>query len=179
MSLDLIQISRTIAHALRHEPESYGLKLDKEGWVNLSDLISSLKYKGWGNIEQEDITFMIEKSEKKRYQILDNRIRAYYGHSTQEKIFKQKQIPPNILFHGTSSNRVKSILENGLLPMNRQYVHLSEDNKTAEIVASRKKGEIQVVLIQAFEACYSGVSFYKEENGVWLAEPISSKFIQS
>lgn len=33
---------------------------------------------------------MIEKSEKKRYEILDDKIRAFYGHSTPMKIQKRK-----------------------------------------------------------------------------------------
>jgi len=30
---NLIRLSKTISHALRHKPEEYGLILDAEGWV--------------------------------------------------------------------------------------------------------------------------------------------------
>lgn len=177
MSLDLIKLSKTVSHALRHEPESYNLIHDKEGWVNISDLLNSLRSKGWVNIEQDDLIVMIERSEKKRYQIINNKIRAYYGHSTAEKVLKQQKEPPSILYHGTSSNKVKSILKMGLLPMKRQYVHLSEDVTTAEMVANRRREEVKVLIIQASEAFASGVSFYKEENGVWLSEQVPPEFI--
>jgi putative RNA 2'-phosphotransferase len=179
MSLDLIKLSKTVSHALRHEPGSYNLTLDKEGWVNISDLLISLKNKGWGNVNHDDLILMIDKSEKKRYQILNDKIRAYYGHSTDVKILKQQQVPPQVLYHGTSSNKVNSILKNGLLPMRRQYVHLSEDITTAEIVANRRAGEIKILVIQAINAYYNGVAFYKEENGVWLSEHVPPKFIQA
>ena len=178
MSLDLIKLSKTVSHALRHEPGSYNLILDREGWVNISDLLASLKNKGWGNINREDLILMIDKSEKKRYQLLNDKIRAYYGHSTAVKILKQQQVPPQILYHGTSSNKVNSILKNGLLPMRRQYVHLSEDIITAEMVAKRRAGEIKVLVIRAIDSYEDGGAFYKEENGVWLSEQVPPKFIQ-
>jgi putative RNA 2'-phosphotransferase len=179
MSLDLIKLSKNVSYALRHEPGSFNLILDREGWVNISDLLVSLKNKGLGNVEREDLVLMIDKSQKKRFQILNDKIRAYYGHSIAEKIIKQQQMPPQFLYHGTSSNKVDSILKNGLLPMRRQYVHLSEDITTAEMVAKRRMGEIRVLVVQANNAYNDGVSFYKEENGVWLSDQVPPKFIQS
>jgi putative RNA 2'-phosphotransferase len=179
MSLDLTKLSKTVSHALRHEPRSYNLSLDKEGWVNISDLLTSLKNKGWGNVDRDDLILMIDKSEKKRYQILNDKIRAYYGHSTAEKILKQQQVPPQVLYHGTCSNKLDSILKNGLLPMKRQYVHLSEDIATAEMVAKRRVGEIKILVIKAINAYYDGVAFFKEENGVWLSEQVPPRFIQA
>jgi len=31
--LDLVRLSKTVAHALRHEPWLYELELDEEGWT--------------------------------------------------------------------------------------------------------------------------------------------------
>ena len=41
-------------------------------------------------------------------------------------------MPPDVLYHGTARRFLESINENGLLPQSRQYVHLSQDNETAE-----------------------------------------------
>ena len=43
MHHDLIQLSKTISHALRHAPEQYGLTLDSEGWVATQDLKNFLE----------------------------------------------------------------------------------------------------------------------------------------
>lgn len=176
MSIDLIQLSKTVSHALRHEPQSYNIKLDSEGWVSLFDLVHALRNKGL-NIGQNDIVQMVEKSEKKRHQILDGKIRAYYGHSISEKIIKQPQSPPDILYHGTIVNNISNIMNYGLLPMERQYVHLSTDEETAKLVATRRKGEITILRIKAQEAYKSGIPFYEEKNNIWLSEPIPSKHI--
>lgn len=171
------KISKVVSHALRHEPTAYGLKLDNDGWVFLNDLVLSLKKHGFEDIEKEDIVLMVERSQKKRHHIVEDKIRAYYGHSTSEKIIKQDQLPPEILYHGTSENSVGSILEKGLLPMDRQYVHLSANKELAAIVAGRRKGKSVILEINATDARKGGLLFYMEENGVWLSDAIPSKYI--
>ena len=61
--------------------------------------------------------------------------------------------------------------------MDRQYVHLSLDERTAEIVGSRRNGKLVVLKVKAKEAFFNHIQFYKEENGVWLSDPIPSKYI--
>lgn len=178
MSLNLNQLSKVVSHALRHEPHCYNLKLDIDGWVNLSDLILSLKDKDFPNIKEEDIILMIEQAQKKRHEIINGKIRACYGHSLDGKIYKQVECPPVILYHGTISSNLKSILDKGLLPMNRQYVHLSMDKQTAKNVANRKKEEICILTVMAREAFGDGVFFYKEDSGIWLSEQILPKYIK-
>ncbi len=174
---EFIKISKVVSHILRHEPTAYGLKLDNDGWVFLNDLVLSLKKHDFENIEKEDIVLMVERSQKKRHQIVGDKIRAYYGHSTSEKIIKQDHWPPEILYHGTSENNISNILEKGLLPMDRQYVHLSVNKELAAIVAGRRKGKSVILEINAIDARKGGVLFYMEENGVWLSDVIPSKYI--
>lgn len=175
-SIDFIELSRTVSHALRHEPQSYNLNLDNQGWVLLSDLILALNSKGI-RVDESKIIKMVELSEKKRHQILNGKIRAYYGHSVKNKILKHPIEPPEFLYHGTTQNSLNSIVEKGLLPMERQYVHLSIDKRTAVIVGSRRKGKLIILSIKAREAYLSNIQFYKEENGIWLSDPIPSKHI--
>lgn len=176
MEIDLIQLSRTISHALRHEPQSYNLKLDDQGWVLLSDLVSALNAKGI-RVNENLIVELVAQSEKKRHQILNGSIRAFYGHSTANKISKNAIEPPVFLYHGTIKDNLNGIMEKGLLPMNRQYVHLSSDEKTARVVGSRRKGDLVILKVKAKEAFLNKVQFYKEENDIWLSDPISPEYI--
>ena len=174
--IDFIKLSKTVSHALRHEPRSYNLNLDSQGWVLISDLVFALKSKGI-HVDESGIFEMVNLSVKKRHQILNGKIRAYYGHSVENKILKHPIEPPMFLYHGTKKDSLNAILEKGLLPMERQYVHLSVDKKTAEIVGSRRKGELVILKVKAKEAFSNDIKFYKEENGIWLSESIPSKYI--
>jgi len=42
-NLDLTKLTRTVSHALRHEPWLYGLELDSYERVHLIDLVVSLR----------------------------------------------------------------------------------------------------------------------------------------
>lgn len=134
----LEELSKEISYALRHAPWEYELEIDQEGWVPVEQLLDALhKAEKWKNIGEADLKEMIEKSEKKRHELKDGRIRAFYGHSIPMKILKEEKMPPDILYHGTARGFLESISENGLLPQSRQYVHLSQDIETAKKVGMK------------------------------------------
>ncbi len=174
--INLTGLSKTISHALRHAPGDYGLTLDAEGWVPIHDLLRGLKNKRW-DVEDGHIHQLVDQAEKKRFQIADGRIRAYYGHSTETKIVKQPQAPPALLYHGTVMSSLDSIMQHGLKPMERQYVHLSADVPTAKIVAGRRPGPHVIFTVKAKAAYDSGVQFYREENGIWLADVVPVMYL--
>ena len=97
MSFDYKRLSKTIAHALRHKPESYDLVLDQDGWVPLDALVSAIasKRQGWRNLTAEDIRAMTAAAEKQRYEITGDHIRALYGHSLQPELLEN---PPHLHF---------------------------------------------------------------------------------
>ncbi len=39
----LVELSKTLSYALRHDPKSFDITLDEEGWTSLSGLIEVLK----------------------------------------------------------------------------------------------------------------------------------------
>lgn len=45
--------------------------------------------------------------------------------------------PPDILYHGTATRFLSSILEEGILSQTRVYVHLFQDKESAMTVGSR------------------------------------------
>ena len=173
------KLSKFLSLTLRHQPEILDLKLDEEGWTPIEPLLEKLSHRdrNWKNLTQADLEKMIELSEKKRHEISDGRIRCLYGHSIEKKIVKESIAPPEILFHGTARETARLILAEGLKPMNRQYVHLSEDIETAGIVGKRKDREPVILKIEAGKAARSGIAFYHGNEKIWLAEPIPARFI--
>jgi putative RNA 2'-phosphotransferase len=172
------RLSKTIARALRHAPDEYGLELDAEGWVTVQDLLSALRkrQRAWANLSEDDLAAMIAQSDKRRYEILDGYIRALYGHSVPTKINKTPAEPPIVLYHGTGA--ADSILSEGLKPMRRQYAHLSIDEETALMVGRRKTSHPVILKIRAKEAHEAGILFYPGNESIWLADYIPPQFIE-
>lgn len=173
------QLSKEVSYALRHAPWEYELEMDASGWVPIEQLLDALRQKEeWKGICEKDLSKMIEISEKKRHEIQDGKIRAFYGHSLPMKILKKEQRPPNILYHGTARRFVESILKDGLLPKNRQYVHLSQDLETAQSIGKRHDPKPCILIIDAETAWDNGIKFYVGNEKVWLADSIPSSYIQ-
>ena len=176
--MDYEKLSKEISYALRHSPWEYELELDIEGWVDINQLIKSLhKDDCWNKLNENDLYMMIEKSDKKRHEISAGKIRAVYGHSTQQRISKEAAIPPKILYHGTASRFMVKIMKKGLLPQERQYVHLSSDVETAILVGQRREDKPVLLKINALEAWNEGIKFYFENEKIWLADYIPNKYI--
>lgn len=172
-------LSKAISRGLRHEPGLYGLELDEAGWVEIDDLIAGLRRQGRRTVSISDIEEVMRHPAGQRYEILDGRIRALYGHSFPASVKKNSEKPPPSLFHGTARASVEKILAQGLLPMKRQHVHLSVDEKTAHTIGLRKDPNPAVLCVNSAHAFADGVNFFRGNTKVWLAEAIPADYLDS
>lgn len=178
-AIDHERLSRTLAHALRHEPWVYELDLDGEGWASLPRLLDALRHRPrWNELTREDVEEMERRADKRRYEIRGDRIRARYGHSLPGELEREEAGPPDRLWHGTSPEAVASILEEGLRPMGRQHVHLSADRPTAREVGRRKAARPVLLAVEARRAQAGGVAFYRGNEKVWLADRIPARWLE-
>ncbi len=173
--MDDIKVGKTISYALRHNPAQFGLAPDPEGFVLVSDLIDGLYKSENIEIQLSDIERIIENSTKKRYELKGDMIRATYGHSSVE-IKREKVCPPDVLYHGTAHRFIERIQSEGLRPMERQFVHLSEDIQTAQIVGKRRDVDPIILTVDAKRACEEGIGFYVGNDTTWLSDPIPAKY---
>lgn len=179
MSKKSTDTSKFLSYVLRHEPEAIELSLDKEGWAVIDDLILRAGNKGYA-LDKDLIFDIVENSEKKRFTISEDglRIRAAQGHSTQQvNITYAEKTPPDILYHGTATRFIAQIREQGLLPLSRQYVHLSSDEDTA-IQVGQRYGKPVLLKIKAVDMYEKGYKFYQADNGVWLTAHVPYEYIQ-
>jgi putative RNA 2'-phosphotransferase len=173
-----VKISKLISHALRHEPEKYGLKLDPDGWVYIDDLLLGLRNALGENftISKTDVESIINFSDKKRHEIVGNKIRSKYGHSIQISLDIESTIPPRNLYHGTKIQNYNNIKLQGLKRMRREFVHLSSEVDQAKKVAERRKGKTIILIIDTQRAVEFGVNFFSRED-VWLCKHIPADYI--
>lgn len=179
--MDYTKLSKEISYALRHAPWEYELELDSEGLVYVEQLINAINESGNYDrpITISDLEHIIEISDKKRHEIQGDKIRALYGHSIPMHISKDVIVPPDVLYHGTSHKALDSILNAGLKPMGRQYVHLSVDSDTAIQVGRRRDSTPVILVIDAKKANGDGVTFYKGNDKVILADYIPHDYIKT
>ena len=178
MTIPLKTLSKGIAQALRHRPSRFGLELDESGWVAVADLLAGLCHRrGWCELTLADIEAVLALPGKQRYEMRDGRIRALYGHSARAGVQKEMAVPPQFLYHGTAPETVELIMRDGLKPMRRQFVHLSTDVETAQIVGQRKNRQPVILRVRALAAHETAVSFYQGNDSTWLADFVPTEFI--
>ncbi|MGG1518204.1 RNA 2'-phosphotransferase [Paenibacillus oryzisoli] len=165
-------LSKFMSKVLRHAPEEFGITLNPEdGSCPVSVLVEAANAQPkWTWVKQEHIEQVVRNSDKQRYALEDGRIRARYGHS-HNKVHYAPGEPPAVLYHGTNQRALPSILKEGLYPMSRQYVHLSEGTHFATMAGSRR-GELVILTIDVMRAKQASVTFYYAGNEVWLADHV-------
>ncbi len=77
---------------------------------------------------------IVDTNDKKRFAFSEDKtkIRASQGHSIDIDLDLQPVKPPSILYHGTATRFLDSIMKTGLQKQNRTHVYLSKDIDTGE-----------------------------------------------
>ncbi|WP_460827783.1 RNA 2'-phosphotransferase [Nostocoides australiense] len=170
-------MSTRLSKVLRHRPETIGITLDENGWVDIDVLLVALAEHGLP-LTRQDLDRVVSENDKQRYTIDESgtRIRAAQGHSVAVRLDYVAQTPPDVLYHGTPRRNLGSILEHGLDKAERHAVHLSSDVETASRVGARR-GEFVVLVVDAAAMARDGFDFQRSRNGVWLTERVPTAYL--
>jgi putative RNA 2'-phosphotransferase len=146
---EIVKISKFLSLVLRHKPEIIGLKPDRGGWVAVDDLLEALAAAG-RPLTREALEQVVLENDKQRFTMsaAGRRIKANYGHSIPVDLDIGASVPPEVLFHGTATRFLGSIMAHGIKPSGRRYVHLSVDEATAAQVG-RRHGKAVILRIGA------------------------------
>ncbi len=171
---DIIKKGKHLAFLLRHDKEGFekGL-IDKNGWRNVNELIKSHQY------TKELLKEIVETNDKRRYEFNkdESKIRARQGHSINVDVELKEEMPPDVLYHGTSTKYLTSIYKKGIIKGNRLYVHLSSDTTIANNVGKRHGGNTVILKINSKKMYEDGKKFFKSNNNVWLTDIVEPKYI--
>lgn len=176
---ELNEISKIIALVLRHKPEEIGISLNENGWAKVNELIVGISKKYSVEMNMEILEKIVSSDKKQRYSFNEDHslIRANQGHSVNVDVELKREIPPNILYHGTGEKYTQLIDEQGLIPKSRLYVHLSKDYETAKTVGTRH-GKPVIYQIDTEKMQEDGFEFFLSENSVWLIKSVPVKYLQ-
>ena len=162
-----------MSYLLRHNPEN--LRMDRYGFVNIDELMDKLNEHF--QIDKKLLFEIVEKSERKRFEISENRIRALYGHTLPVRLELEEDETVKVLYHGTTQVAAK-ILRTGLKRMKRKWVHLSPTIEIAIEVGTRRTNNPVILEIDAEAARKAGVKFYKATDKVYICSDISPIYIK-
>jgi len=174
----LTTISKFLSLVLRHEPQRIGLLLDVAGWASIDELLEKSALSGHG-ITRAQLEEVVATNDKKRFAISEDRkrIRASQGHSIDVDLELPVRVPPDVLYHGTASRWIASILRTGLDKRARHHVHLTENLHTATSVGARY-GVPVILRVDARAMAAEGHEFRCSDNGVWLVDAVPVKFLE-
>lgn len=171
---EIIKKGKHLAFLLRHDKEGFekGL-IDKNGWRKVEELIKSHQY------TKELLKEIVETNDKRRYEFNkdESKIRARQGHSINVDVELKEEMPPDILYHGTSTKYLTSIYKQGIIKGNRLYVHLSSDTTIANNVGKRHGGKTVILKVDSKKMYEDGKKFFKSNNNVWLTDIVEPNYI--
>ncbi len=176
--MELTKISKKLSYLLRHCTQPLYIDLNG-GWADVGEIIRVLQEK-YHDTNMAVLEQIVAQDVKGRYSFNSDhsKIRANQGHSIPGvKIDMEQPQPPELLYHGTATRFLSAILQEGLKPMTRQYVHISPDVETA-IEVGKRHGKPVVLVIRAQELAADGFPLYRSSNGVWLTEYVPARYIR-
>jgi putative RNA 2'-phosphotransferase len=174
----LVKLSKRMSKALRHDPGRLGLTLDEAGWVPVAALLAAL------GVSRADLDAVVAGNDKQRFTVAPgpdgvDLIRANQGHSVPVELGLTPVPPPELLYHGTGSAVLESILATGLNRGGRHHVHLSADEQTARRVGSRRAGPVVILTVDAAAMARDGYEFFRSDNGVWLTDEVPAPYLRA
>lgn len=174
--MNRVEVSKFLSYVLRHHPEAVGVALDAEGWIGVDVLLAALAAHGRA-LTRAELEEVVATSDKKRFALDGERIRANQGHSVDVDLALAPLAPPDVLFHGTVDRFLESIRRLGLVRGQRTHVHLSAELDTAKKVGARR-GQPVILEIDAAAMTVAGHAFFRSDNGVWLVEAVPAVYIR-
>lgn len=176
-------VSRMLTGILRHFPDKFNLKLDEHGWANINDVVEAIKKRHprfmW--LKPMHVEYFILTDPKGRFQldVNEKKVRAVYGHSIDVDLtdLPTDKIPEK-LYYPTNAEEEEFILEIGLKPGERRWVHLSKSYEEAYIAGKHRTDDPVVLEINAKEAQENGIVFYRAAKTIYITKEIPVQYIK-
>lgn len=171
------RISRFLSYLLRHRSIECPLSFDPQGFVGWHEVIARVQER-FPETTEEEIRAVIQDSDKQRFELREEKVRATYGHSFPVDLGRQSVEPPAELYHGTARDLAQSVLREGLKPRGRQHVHLSTSVDDAMAVGRRRDPFPAIIIVAAKAAHERGLRFYSS-GPLFLVENVPAEFLSS
>jgi putative RNA 2'-phosphotransferase len=150
--------------------------MDAAGWVAVDDVLRYLK------IPRRTLDELIAGNDKRRVQLVDDRVRACQGHSSECGAITREALEASwsvvtsdaSIWHGTRPELVVDIAREGIRALSRTHVHLAPG--VDSVVGKRAAVG---VLLEVSPACVreAGFTVFCAQNGVILTRHVPARAI--
>jgi len=177
---ELDRLSRTMAGVLRHFPERFDLRVDRQGFVDLRAFVDALhrKQRRYHWLRPHHIVAIIETDDKGRYEHRDGMIRATYAHSFEIELDTEAVGAPDTLYYPTTAEEVDIVLEVGLKPSDRKKVHLSKTVGDAVNAGRVRTPEPIILEVNSKAAADDGIVIQKAGRTVYLTTDVPPQYLK-
>ncbi len=175
-----VNLGKTAAGVLRHFPDKYSIEMDDRGWISLEHFVKVLRnrQKRFHWLRKYHVHALVETDEKNRYQHEDGYIRATYGHSVDVDLDLPTEDIPSELYLPTTEKESELLLEGGVNPSDRTYVHLSGTYESAVEAGAVRSEEPVILKVDAESATENDNVIMKGGKDVYLAEEIGPEYLK-
>jgi putative RNA 2'-phosphotransferase len=171
-----VRLSKFVSGALRHFPDDAGISLDDAGWVAFESLVDAVTNRyPW--TDAAHVEAVVATDSKGRFERRGGRIRASYGHSVDVELESTTPAVPDRLYHGTPPRNLDAILDDGVKPMGRQAVHLSETREEARSVGSRHADDPVVLSVDARSMREDGFEIDKRGTETYTVSRVPPSYL--
>ncbi len=173
-------LGKTTAGVLRHFPDKYSLEMDDRGWISLEHFVKVLRnrQKRFHWLRKYHAKALVATDEKNRYQYEDGYIRATYGHSVDVDLDHPTDDVPGKLYLPTTKKESELLLEGGIKPSDRTYVHLSESYESALEAGVYRSDEPVILEVDVESMADNEREVMKAGKGVYLTKEIEPEYLE-
>ena len=176
MTADARTQSKFLSFLLRHGAPEQGIALGPGGWASIAEVDRVASFP----VTAERIRTIVAGSDKARFEVSPDGtlVRATHGHSVAGDLQLSPPAPPRRLYHGTATRHLEVILQEGLRPQSRQFVHLHGQFETARLTGARH-GNPVVLMVDAGQMDAEGHAFFESSSGVWLTAQVPPEYLET
>lgn len=184
-----LRLSKLVSGILRHFPQEACVELDAEGWADVDALVEGVR-RCWRGRElyqwvgREHVVALALLDPKGRFELSEDgrRIRAAYGHSVRVGIPRRSLSPeelPRRLYHGTVARALEGIAREGIKPMRRLMVHLTDRFEDAVETGLRHGRDVVVLAVDPRCLAEKGLRVYRAGRSVYLVAHVPPDCVTS
>ncbi|MHB8360465.1 MAG: RNA 2'-phosphotransferase [Thermoplasmataceae archaeon] len=175
-------VSRILAGMLRHFPENYGVRMDPHGWVRIYTIVPAIRAqkRRYGWITPLHIIALATTDHRQRYQVNEkDEIRATYGHTITVDLsdLPDDDIPETVYYQSTPEE-FEFIMETGISPSDKTYVHLSSTYRKAYVSGLFHVDNPLILDVDTIKYIESGGRILKASHEVYLSKEIAPEFLK-